>query len=48
MYQRAVKVARIIDKTKIENKGKGRAKREVALEKPIPKEAEILEGLNLR
>jgi len=29
MYQRAVKVARIIDKTKIENKEKGRAKSEI-------------------
>jgi len=29
MYQRAVKVARIIDETKIKNKEKGRAKREI-------------------
>jgi len=31
MYQRAVKVARIIDATEIENKEKRRAKREIGL-----------------
>jgi len=46
MYQRAAKVARIIDDTKIENKAKQRGK--LALENPIPKEVETLEGLNLR
>jgi len=34
MYQRAVKVARIIDETKIENKEKGRAKREISPGEP--------------
>jgi len=34
MYQRAVKVARIIDETKIENKERGPAKREFDPGKP--------------
>ena len=34
MYQRAVKVARIIDEIKIENKERGSAKREIGPGKP--------------
>jgi len=33
-YQRAVKVARIIDETKIKNKEKGRAKRKISPREP--------------
>ena len=47
MYQRAVKVAHIIDETDIENKKKAEQRGKLALENPIPKEAETSEGLNL-
>jgi len=48
MYQRVVKVGRIVDEPKIENKEKGRAKREIGPGESNSQEAETLEGLNMR
>jgi len=38
MYQRAVKIARIINETEIENRGKGQVRRNLAPEDPIVRE----------
>jgi len=48
MYQRVVKVAHIIDETKIENKAKGRVKREIGPGESNSQGSRNSEGLNMR